>query len=83
MVHKREPPEGEEDSFEPTEEEAEEGPEPLAPAEGDAEVRGLARRPTRLHQHERAVQRRDSHGDERTHGATSGPIGSTLQCAML
>ena len=42
MVHKREPPEGEEDTFEWTEEEAEEGPEPLASAESDAEVLGGA-----------------------------------------
>ncbi len=42
-VFKREPPEGEdEDSMELTEEEAEEGPEPLAPLEGDAEVAGAA-----------------------------------------
>ncbi|GBF99225.1 flagellar radial spoke [Raphidocelis subcapitata] len=41
-LHRREPPEGEEDTFEYTEEEGEEGPEPLAPAEGDAEVLGGA-----------------------------------------
>jgi hypothetical protein len=40
VVHKREPPEGEEDTFEWTDEEAEEGPEPLAPADGDADVVG-------------------------------------------
>ena len=39
-VHRREPPEDEEEAFEPTPEEAEEGPEPLAPAEGDADVLG-------------------------------------------
>jgi hypothetical protein len=41
-VHRREPPEGEEDAFELTPEEAEEGPEPLAAAEADAEVLGGA-----------------------------------------
>ncbi|KAI8464163.1 MAG: flagellar radial spoke protein 4 [Monoraphidium minutum] len=41
-VHRREPPEGEEDTFEWTEEEQEEGPELLSPAEGDAEVLGGA-----------------------------------------
>ncbi|KAF8066356.1 RSP4 [Scenedesmus sp. PABB004] len=39
-VHKREAPEGEEDSFEYTEEELEEGPEQLAALEGDDEVGG-------------------------------------------
>lgn len=39
-MHRREPPEDEEEAFEPTPEEAEEGPEPLAPAEGDADVLG-------------------------------------------
>jgi hypothetical protein len=34
-LYKREPPEGEEDTWEPSEEEQEEGPEPLASLEGD------------------------------------------------
>jgi hypothetical protein len=42
VVHKREAPEGEEDSFEWTEEEQEEGPEQLAVLEGDEEVGGGA-----------------------------------------
>lgn len=42
VVHKREAPEGEEDSFEWTEEEQEEGPEQLAALEGDEEVGGGA-----------------------------------------
>jgi hypothetical protein len=42
VVHKREAPEGEEDSFEWTEEEQEEGPEQLAVLEGDEEVAGGA-----------------------------------------
>lgn len=42
MVHKREAPEGEEDTFEWTEEEIEEGPEQLAALEGDEEVAGGA-----------------------------------------
>jgi len=41
-LHKREPPEGEEDTFEWTEEELEEGPELLTAAEEDAEVLGGA-----------------------------------------
>lgn len=41
-MHRREPPEGEEDTFEFTEEEQEEGPEPLSAAESDAEVLGGA-----------------------------------------
>jgi hypothetical protein len=41
-LHKREPPEGEEDTFEFTEEEQEEGPEVLASLEGDGEVAGGA-----------------------------------------
>ena len=41
-LHKREPPEGEEDTFEFTEEEQEEGPEVLATLEGDGEVAGGA-----------------------------------------
>ena len=39
-LFKREPPEGEEDTFEPTEEEQEEGPEPLAVVESDNPVGG-------------------------------------------
>ena len=35
-LHKREPPEGEEDTFQPTEDEQEEGPEALAALEADA-----------------------------------------------
>ncbi|WIA22916.1 hypothetical protein OEZ86_009852 [Tetradesmus obliquus] len=42
VVHKREAPEGEEDSFEWTEEEQEKGPEQLAALEGDEEVGGGA-----------------------------------------
>jgi hypothetical protein len=42
VAHKREAPEGEEDSFEWTEEEQEEGPEQLAVLEGDEEVGGGA-----------------------------------------
>jgi hypothetical protein len=38
VLHKREPPEGEEDTFEPTEEEQEEGPEPLTSLESDSPV---------------------------------------------
>ncbi len=41
-VFARDPPEDEDEPFEPTEEEAEEGPEALAPAEGDGEVLGGA-----------------------------------------
>jgi len=40
VVHKREAPEGEEDTFEWTEEEMEEGPEQLAVLEADTEVDG-------------------------------------------
>ena len=38
MLHKREPLDGEEDTFEPTEEEQEEGPEALASLESDTAV---------------------------------------------
>lgn len=40
ILHVREPPEGEEDTFELTEEEKEEGPETLSSLEADAEVDG-------------------------------------------
>lgn len=40
VVFKREPPEGEEDTFEFTEEELEEGPEQLSSLEADTEVAG-------------------------------------------
>lgn len=39
-LHKREPPEGEEDTFEPTEEEQEEGPGPLEALENDKPLPG-------------------------------------------
>jgi hypothetical protein len=39
-LFKREPPEGEEDTFEPTEEEQEEGPEPLAGLDADSALPG-------------------------------------------
>ena len=41
-LYKREPPEGEEDTFEPTEEEQEEGPEALSAVEGDVPITGGA-----------------------------------------
>ena len=40
QLHVREPPEGEEDGFELTEEEQEEGPDSLATLDNDAEVNG-------------------------------------------